>query len=251
MYMNATPLAVHSRLGTHCNFVRTVTLIAMMATSTAQAGIVTSWSFDLHSMNSNEDTGVASLKHTVPGRWRRGTTKSRSDRAITFRNFDATADRQHSGQYGIGFEFAENDYESLKITWKQRIGARASAFGQLQYSIDSAEFVSTGLANDGICQLTRHKKFSSMSCDLAAIGPLPIGSSLRLQIVSIINPQSGMYETTGRRSYRAHSWWSMDNVVLTGARVHVPNPGVLAVGIIARASFGKSRRRHASNGVCG
>ena len=249
--MNATPLAVHSRLGTHCDFARTVTLIAMMATSTAQAGIVTSWSFDLHSMNSNEDTGFASLKHTVPGRWRRGTTKSRSDRAITFRNFDATADRQHSGQHGIGFEFAENDYESLKITWKQRVGARASAFGQLQYSVGSTGFVCDSLPNDGIFQMTRHKKFSSMSCDLAAIGPLPIGSSLRLQIVSITNPQSGMYETTGRRSYRAHSWWSMDNVVLTGAQVHLPAPGVLAFGIIAGASFGKSRRRYSAKVMCG
>lgn len=249
--MNATPLAVHSRLGTHCDFVRTVTLIAMMATSTAQAGIVTSWSFDPHSMNSNEDTGFASLKHTVPGRWRRGTTKSRSDRAITFRNFDATADRQHSGQHGIGFEFAENDYESIKITWKQRVGARASAFGQLQYSVGSTGFVCDSLPNDGIFQMTRHKKFSSMSCDLAAIGPLPIGSSLRLQIVSITNPQSGIYETTGRRSYRARSWWSMDNVVLTGAQVHLPAPGVLAFGIIAGASFGKSRRRHGAKVVCG
>ena len=86
-------------------------------------------------------------------------------------------------QHGIGFEFAENEHEILEFTWKQRVGARASAFGQLQYSIDSTGFVSTGLANDGVFQLTRHKKFSSMSCDLAAIGPLPIGSSLRLQIV--------------------------------------------------------------------
>lgn len=252
--MNATPFAVHRRLGAHCTFVQIATIVVAMttmATSTAQADIVSSWSFDLHSMSSNEYTGVASLNHTVPGRWTRGTTKHRHDRAIRFRNFDATADRQHSGQHGIGFEFAENEHEILEFTWKQRVGARASAFGQLQYSIDSTGFVSTGLANDGVFQLTRHKKFSSMSCDLAAIGPLPIGSSLRLQIVSITNPQSGMYETTGRRSYRARSWWSMDNVVLTGARVHVPNPGVLAVGIIAGASFGKSRRRHAANVVRG
>ena len=249
--MHATLFAVHRRLGTHCALVRTVTAIAVVATSTAQADIVTSWSFDLRSMSSNNDIGLASLERTVPGRWTRGTTNSRRDRAIRFHNFDATADRQQSGQNGIGFEFVEMHSESLELAWKQRVGAHASAFGQFQYAIGSAEFISDGLTNDGIFRLTRHKKFSSMSCDLAAIGPLPIGSSLRLQIVSITNPQSGMYEATGRRSYRARSWWSMDNVVLTGARVQLPTPGVLVAGMIAGALFGKSRRRHESRGVCG
>ncbi len=247
--MNATPFAVHRRLGAHCTFVQTATVIvamATMATSTAQADIVSSWSFDLYSMSSNEDTGVASLNHTVLGRRTRGASKDRNDRAIRFRNFDATDDRQNNGQNGIRFEFAENDYEILAFTWKHMVGLHASAFGQLQYSIDATGFTSDSLPNNGIFQIVRHKKFSSMSCDLTAIGPIPTGSSLRIQIVEITNPQSGMYETIGRRSYRAHSWWSMDNVVLTGANVDVPTPGVLAAVVVARASFGKARRRHAA-----
>jgi len=249
--MNATPFAVHRPLGTHCALVRTVTAIALVATSTAQADIVTSWSFDLQSMNSNDDTGLASLEHTVLGRWTRGTTNSRSDRAIRFRNFDATTDRQQSGQNGIGFEFAEMHSERLEFTWKQRVGAHASAFGQLQYAIGSAGFISDGLTNDGIFRMTRNKKFSSMSCDLAAMGPLPTGVSLRLQIVAITNPQTGMYQTTGRRTYGARSWWSMDDIVLTGTSTHAPSPGVLAAVIIAGTSFGNTRRRHSTEMTCG
>ena len=223
--------------------ISSVATIAFAYASTTHGGLVVSWPFDQRTMNSSENLGSTSLVNTVHGRWVRGATKTRKDRSIRFRNFDSTADHERSGQDGIGLEISENGYENLAVTWKHKVGARGSAWGQVQYSVGTSGFVSDGLLNEGVFQMTRKRKFISMACDLAAIGALPAGTSFRLQIVAITHPASGAYATVRGRPYRARSWWAVDNIVLTGTSVHTPSPGVLSLGVIANCMFGKSRRR--------
>ena len=223
--------------------ISSVATLAFAHASTTHGGLVVSWPFDQRTMNSSENLGSTSLVNTVHGRWARGATKTRKDRSIRFRNFDSTADHERSGQDGIDLEISENGYESLAVTWKHKVGARGSAWGQVQYSIGTSGFISDGLLNEGVFQMTRKRKFISMACDLAAIGALPAGTSFRLQIVAITHPASGSYATVRGRPYRARSWWAVDNIVLTGTPVHTPSPGVLSLGVIASCMFGKSRRR--------
>ena len=229
---------------TMCHFrIGTAAMLALAHATTTQGGLVVSWPFDQRTMNSSENMGSTSLVNTVHGRWARGATKTRKDRSIRFRNFDSTADHERSGQEGIGLEISENDYESLAVTWKHKVSSRGSAWGQVQYSVGSSGFISDGLLNEGVFQMTRKRKFISMACDLAAIGALPGGTSFRLQIVAITHPVSGAYETVRGRPYRARSWWAVDNIVLTGTSVHTPSPGVLSLGAIATCAFRNTRRR--------
>ena len=231
--------------------ISSVATLAFAHASTTHGGLVVSWPFDQRTMNSTQNLGSTSLVNTVHGRWARGATKPRKDRSIRFRNFDSTADHERSGHDGIGLEISENGYESLSVTWKHKVGSRGSAWGQVQYSVGSSGFVSDGLLNEGVFQMTRKRKFISMACDLAAIGALPGGTSFRLQIVAITHPVSGAYETVRGRPYRARSWWAVDNIVLTGTSVHIPSPGVLSLGIIASCTFANTRRRRFASIVRG
>jgi hypothetical protein len=223
--------------------ISSVATLALAHASTTHGGLVVSWPFDQRTMNSSQNLGSTSLVNTVHERWARGATKPRKDRSIRFRNFDSTANHERSGQEGIGLEISENEYESLAVTWKHKVGARGSAWGKVQYSVGSSGFVSDGLLNEGVFQMTRKRKFMSMACDLAAIGALPAGTTFRLQIVAITHPVSGAYETVRGRPYRARSWWAVDNIVLTGTSVYTPSPGVLSLGIIASCALGNTRRR--------
>jgi hypothetical protein len=122
-------------------------------------------------------------------------------------------------------------------------GRAWQCLGAGQYSVGSSGFVSDGLLNEGVFQMTRKRKFISMACDLAAICALPSGTSFLLQIVAITHPVSGAYETVRGRPYRARSWWAVDNSVVTGTSVHTPSTGVLSLSIIASCAFGNTRRR--------
>ena len=216
--------------------------VALAAASAAQGAMVAQWSMDRMTLASDDGAGNGSVVNTNTTRWDRGATKSKKDRAVRIRDFDSSAAGTDSGREGIEFTVAGGGFQDLAVTWKQKVDARASAWGQLQYAVGDGTFTTDGLAGDGVFKVSRTGKYAQFSFDLSALGAVAEGHDLTLRIVAIVDPNGIGYRTAGRRAYSSSGAWSIDSLTVTGSpAATAPAPGVGA--LLALAGTAGQRRR--------
>jgi len=216
--------------------------VALAAAGAAQGAVVAQWSMDRMSLAADDGAGNGSVVNTNTSRWDRGATRSKTDRAVRIRDFDSSGTGADSGREGIEFTVSGGGFQDLGISWKQKVDARASAWGQLQYAIGDGSFTTDGLAGEGIFKLTRTGRYAEFTFDLSALGAVAEGQDLQLRIVAITDPNGIGYRTTGRGAYRSTGAWSIDSLMVTGSpAATAPAPGVGA--LLALAGTAGQRRR--------
>ena len=216
--------------------------VALAAAGAAQGAVVAQWSMDRMSLTADQGDGSGSVVNTSTTRWDRGASNSRRDRAVRIRNFDSSSTGENSGKEGIEFTVADGGFEKIGVAWSQRVDARASAWGQLQYAVGDGDFTAAGLDGDGIFNLTRSKQYQQFAFDLSSVGALADGQDLHLRIVAICDPNGIGYRTAGKRRYSASGTWSIDSLTVTGSPASaVPAPGVGA--LLALVGTAGQRRR--------
>ncbi len=216
--------------------------VALAAAGGAHGAVVAQWSMDRMNLAADGGAGSGSVVNTTTSRWDRGATKSKTDRAVRIRDFDSSGTGADSGREGIEFTVAGGGYQDAAVSWKQKVDARASAWGQLQYAVGDGSFTTDGLAGDGIFKLTTTGKYAQFTFDLSALGTVAEGQDLQLRIVAITDPNGIGYRTTGRGAYRSTGAWSIDSLMVTGtAAATAPAPGVGA--LLALAGTAGQRRR--------
>jgi hypothetical protein len=218
--------------------------VALAAAGAANGAVVAQWSMDRMSLASDNGVGNGSVVNTNTARWDRGATRSKTDRAVRIRDFDSSGTGADSGREGIEFTVAGGGYQDLGVSWKQKVDARASAWGQLQYAIGDGSFTTDGLAGDGIFKVTTTGKYAQFSFDLSALGIVGEGEDLQLRIVAITDPNGTGYRTTGRGAYRSTGAWSIDSLMVTGSpAAAIPAPAVGALVALAGAAGTRRRQR--------
>jgi len=218
--------------------------VALAAAGAAQGAVVAQWSMDRMSLTADQGDGSGSVVNTSTTRWDRGASNSRRDRAVRIRNFDSSGTGENSGKEGIEFTVADGGFENIGVAWSQRVDARASAWGQLQYAVGDGDFTAAGLDGDGIFILTRSKKYQQFAFDLSSIGALADGQDLHLRIVAVCDPNGLGYRTTGKRRYSASGTWSIDSLTVTGSpAATAPAPGVGALLALVGTTGQRRRQR--------
>ncbi|MEI6474890.1 MAG: hypothetical protein WCO75_05805 [Planctomycetota bacterium] len=224
-------------------FVTSVCVLSLIGT--ASAGVVTEWTFDSHDYEATSGTGRADLYGTTLLGWQTGSTGNTTDGALRMTGF-ATAKAKVNAMRGMGLSTSTEGWETNELSWMQRVDARASALGQLQYAVQGGDFSSVGLVNGGRFQIGTVGQYQRVTFDLSGIAEVTDSSNIEFRIVAVKDASGKRFVTTSGRKYQAKAAWTVDQVVLGGVEMPnaaLPAPGVLALAALTGGLGGRMGRR--------
>jgi uncharacterized protein len=127
----------------------------------------------------------------------------------------------------------------LSVTFEQRPSNSASRFIQFQYTLDGTNFITTGLANDGIFEATTGgDTWYSRSVDLSAIAGAANNATFGFRMVTIFAPGTGSY---ARATPSTTSTYSPGGTMRYDLVTVVPTPA--AAALLGLGGLVATRRR--------
>lgn len=246
-YTRPTTLAVttvnaHLRLAP---FVVITSACVFAVCGTASAGVVAEWTFDARSYEATAGTGSAGVFGTTLMGWQTGASGAGEDGALRVTGFSAPKAKGNPLR-GLSLTTCTDGWEAHQLTWLQRVDARASAYGQLQYSIDGANFTSVGLANNGRFRIGTVGQYQQVGFDLSHIEGATDNPDIAFRIVAVKDLSGKRFVTNSRRGYQAKAGWTLDHVVLSGSELPsgaIPAPGAAVLAALAGGLGGLMGRR--------
>jgi len=220
------------------------------------AAVISTWNFNNGGTAANVGAGSAEAVATSFQAVRGGAAGDgapKTNRALRVSDFDANATR--SGHDGVGFDSSTTGHYDIGIEFWQKVGARASNWAQLEYSVDGgATFTSEGLANDGRYTITAAGGFQKFSFDLSGIAGVANNADFQFRLMAIHAEGQNTFKTASGKRYTstgAQGAWNLDRIVVTGTSgedpsnpsTSIPAPGAFALVGIAGALLTGSRRR--------
>jgi len=148
---------------------------------------------------------------------------------------------------GVQYNIDTTGYTDLVLTFAQRNSATASAWTELQYTVDGSTWTK---ATDFFMSTAQSTTFvTGLTYDFTGITAAENNSSFGVRLLTMFAPGTSAYAATGTGStYGAAGTIRYDNVTLTGDAIPdvpvdpVPEPhtyalmlgGLLALGVVAR-----------------
>ena len=235
--------------------------LALVATTFAivqstNAAVISTWNFNSGGTAANIGAGSAEAVATSFQAVRGGAAVDgarNANRALRVSNFDSVVTR--SGHDGVGFDSSTTGFQGVGLEFWQMVGARASKWAQLEYSVDGgATFTSEGLVNDGRYTIPAAGKYQRFSFDLSGIAGVADNADFQFRLMAIHAEGENTFTTACGKRYLStgtRGAWHLDRIVLTGTsgedpaanNTLVPAPGALALVGIAGALLTGSRRR--------
>jgi hypothetical protein len=135
------------------------------------------------------------------------------------------------------------------------VGARASKWAQLEYSVDGgATFTSEGLANEGRYAIAAAGRYQQVSFDLSGIAGVADNAGFEFRLMAIHDEVRNSFTTASGKRYSStgtQGAWNLDRIVVSGTSgeapatndTFIPAPGAVALIGIAGALLVGSRRR--------
>ena len=246
-YTQPTTLAV-TTVNAHLNlapFVVITSACVFALCGTATAGVVTEWTFDARDYEATSGTGRADLFGTTLLGWQTGSTGGATDGALRMTGF-ANAKAKVNAMRGMGLTTSTEGWETHELSWLQRVDARASAFGQLQYAVEGGGFSTAGLADGGRFRIGKGSQYQRVTFDLSGIAAVTDSSNIEFRIVAIKDASGKRFVTSSGRKYQPKAAWTVDHVVLGGLEMPnaaLPAPGVLAMTTLFGGLAGRMGRR--------
>jgi len=231
-------------------------LVACTALSaTVNATIVTQWDFNSNPADANTATGL-----TTPAIGA-GTAGTIGGVTATFGSGDASggstdpatgddsgwqttgypAAGQGSGTGGVQFAVNTVGKTDISVSWDLRHSNTSSRFEQLQYTIDGTNFITTGLANNGVfAGATGDTWFNNRFVDLSAIDTVENNANFAFRVVSIFDPSGSDYVASNTAStYAGSGTWRFDMVTVNSG----PVPEPMSLALVPVGAFALARRR--------
>ena len=235
--------------------------IALAATTFAivqstNAAVISTWNFNNGGTAANVGAGSAEAVETSFQAVRGGAAGDGSrtkNRALRVSNFDTVVTR--SGHDGVSFESSTAGFSGIGLEFWQMVGARASKWAQLEYSVDGgATFTSEGLANGGRYTVTAAGSYQLFSFNLSGIAGVADNADFRFRLMAIHAEGQNSFATTSGKRYTStgsQGAWNLDRIVVTGTageepsgdNITIPAPGAFALIGIAGAILTGTRRR--------
>lgn len=224
---------------------------ASLVAGTANAAVVTKWSFNGRSLNATTGTGAARFLGTTFVNYGTGAMQDMSPGArlgLRFNNFSFS--KANEGTKGVWFAADTADFDALRVTYFQRVDSAAAQWARFQYSVNGGRtWTSAGLARGGVYKVGQTDTYTRVSFDLAGLDGVADNSAFRFRVVALAAPGDTKIATSSGRAFRSTATWSIDNVTVTGnsltgqnQEVGTPAPGALAL-IAAAGLVGSSARR--------
>jgi hypothetical protein len=148
---------------------------------------------------------------------------------------------------GVQFNIDTTGYTDLVFSFAQRNSATASAWTELQYTVDGSTWL---MAKDFFMDPSNSTKFvSGLTFDFTGITTVENNTAFGVRLLTMFAPGTSAYAATGTGSnYGTAGTIRYDNVLLSGTAIPdgpvdpVPEPhtyalmlgGLLALGVVAR-----------------
>jgi hypothetical protein len=220
------------------------------------AAVISTWNFNNGGTAANVGEGsaeaVATSFQAVRGGAAGDGTRS-TNRALRVSNFDSVVTR--SGHDGVGFVSSTTGYHGVSLEFWQMVGARASKWAQLEYSVDGgATFTSDGLADEGRYAIAAAGRYQQVSFDLSGIAGVADNAGFQFRLMAIHDEVRNSFTTASGKRYSStgtQGAWNLDRIVVSGTSgeapatndTFIPAPGAVALIGIAGALLVGSRRR--------
>jgi len=223
---------------------------AALLSGTANAAVVTKWSFNGRSLNATTGTGAARFLGTSFVNYGAGATQDiapGSRLGLRFNNFSFS--KATEGTKGVWFATDTTDFDALRVTYFQRVDSAAAQWARFQYSVNGGRtWTSAGVARGGVYKVSLTDTYTRVSFDLTGLDGVADNSAFRFRVVALAAPGDTKISTSSGRAFRSTATWSIDGVTVTGTSISgqnaTPAPGALA--LVAIAGFvGTSTRRRA------
>ena len=223
---------------------------AALLSGTANAAVVTKWSFNGRSLNATTGTGAARFLGTSFVNYGAGATQDiapGSRLGLRFNNFSFS--KATEGTKGVWFATDTTDFDALRVTYFQRVDSAAAQWARFQYSVNGGRtWTSAGVARGGVYKVSLTDTYTRVSFDLTGLDGVADNSAFRFRVVALAEPGDTKISTSSGRAFRSTATWSIDGVTVTGTSISgqnaTPAPGALA--LVAIAGFvGTSTRRRA------
>jgi len=224
---------------------------AALVSGTANAAVVTKWSFNGRSLNATTGTGAARFLGTSFVNYAAGAvqdTAPGSRLGLRFNNFSFT--KANEGTKGVWFAANTTDFDALRVTYFQRVDSAAAQWARFQYSVNGGRtWTSSGLARGGVYKVSLTDTYTRVSFDLTGLDGVADNSAFRFRVVALATPGQAKIGTSSGRAFRSTATWSIDNVWVTGNSIsgqniaNNPAPGALALIGLAGLVGSTARRR--------
>ena len=234
--------------------IRTLGVIAAAAlvAGTANAAVVTKWSFNGRSLNATEGTGAARFLGTTFVNYGAGATQDTapgSRLGLRFNNFSFS--KSTEGTKGVWFAADTTDFDALRVTYFQRVDSAAAQWARFQYSVNGGRtWTSTGVARGGVYKISQTDTYTRVSFDLTGLDGVADNGAFRFRVVALASPSEAKISTSSGRAFRSTATWSIDAVTVTGNSISgqnqevAPAPGALALIAAAGLVSTSTRRRN-------
>ena len=235
--------------------------IAACVAATANAEIVTAWTFEGDTTAASTGSGTASLTGGTTATFATGNGGGRGWNTATYK-----AQGTGSGQAGAQFladTSAGDGFENIQVTFDQRASGTSSRWAQVDYTLDGGASWVIGFWNNAGA-LSPSDTYYNFTVDFSSVTGANNNAGFGFRIVSIFSQQAfdqnstlaafgantaymranaaAVYspnESTATGDYGASGTWRFDNVTINGSAI--PAPG--AVALLGLAGLVGARRR--------
>jgi hypothetical protein len=231
-------------------------LSAVMTVAASQAAVLTLWDFNFGgdantgtgTTNPSIGTGVASAIGGVTTSFSSGDANGGSSDPNVgddsgWQTTTYPAQGGGSGTAGVQFMVSTVGVQDITVSWDTRHSNTSSQYVQLQYTVDGTNFITTGLANDGVYSGNAGDTwFNQTSADLTTISGVNNNANFGFRIVTVFEPTTGAYKASNPTGTYAGTGTLRYDMVTVNATA-APEPGtMIALGMGALALL---RRRRA------
>ena len=219
-----------------------LTAVALASASLgAQATVLDQWTFNSSNLTPFTGTGTASYVGTAAassGAFAAGVSGASNDKAWNTASYAA----QGAGDKtrGVQFSISTLGFENIVFSYDSKHSGTASAYEQVQYSLNGTTFVDLGVPfGSG----TNQNFITGRTIDLSSIAATDNQAHVYFRIVSTFNPGTSSYIGTGS-GYSTGGTMRFDNVTISGtALAPVPEPETYALMLAGLAGIGFVARR--------
>lgn len=235
--------------------------IAACVAATANAEIVTQWTFEGDSALASTGVGAAIFIGGTTATFASGNGGGRAWNTAGYK-----AQGTGSGEAGVQFlasTAAESGFENIQVSFDQRASGTASRWAQVDYTLDGGLTWVIGFWNNA-GSLSPSDTYYNFTVDFSSVTGANNNADFGFRIVSIFSPQAfdqnstlaafgantaymranaaAVYSpnvSTATGDYGAAGTWRFDNVTISGSAI--PAPG--AVALLGLAGLVGARRR--------
>jgi hypothetical protein len=210
---------------------RLLILVAALALTHADAGVIARWDFNSPAPDSDISTGTllpsigtgtAILQGSPTGSFALGDTAGDSAPASDNSGWQTEgypSATNSNKTAGVRFDVSTVGWESITVSWAQRNSSTASRYVRLQFTVDGSTFVDADLV-----EMTTNSVFCSQSVDLSAVSDVADNPLFGFRIVTEFESTAtglgtNAYVPTTADSYSANGTVRFDMVTVSGTAI--------------------------------